>query len=1048
MPRPIKDRDTLLRYAEFHNPKSRILLEAITVTSEDIKDTYNEWYAADSITGWSILVEGGARPLGSQATKVTTTVNNGDTITSFPGLSGSPVGVALVEWDTSVDDMLQGIGSLTAKLDPDADGSGAVVTNWGCQLFRVASADVTEFDQQEQWQLEAISRNTVVEAAAIVADVEFAFPEVDTTIGTPPDILDLELVTQVTGARPATVVVITALKADGAIADNCAWLGDTGNSTAINAGHIVTRYNLTEIDDQQAEQTLTTKNVSAPVNGLPFFSIQAAGYTTQTIKFTGANAPTLASTPTKTVEFMLEDEEPSSADGQGFVRNNGSTTWVAFTDGQTTDDLAGVSTTGPVYEMRYVATPSTSGLVAPTIRRMGVRELSRELVSGVARVGNPTYSLDPFTMKSSIPTLQLELTRDGQPDYRDYATELFSDNHAGQLEFRVHYGSTELDREQWINIDNFRLQNYESAGDVIAVDAIHPLALVKKDIPAGSTSGQDAIVVNGSTDTIPSVYGELLGAAGIPDRYKGVQIAATTSTATPKVRKTLGKPRPAKDELDRLAFIYGGAIIPSGGRLKFKQIWTSTGGLAHSPIEHFDHIIPVSVSPNLDRRIVQYRVPYDFDLNLDNGRGGFSNTAFQQSTAAISKLGHAALEPSQELDEETAQWIVGSTYAEAIAARTVAAFRQGAVVLSFKSSHPKPWLELGDFVEVKTDRFVGRGVETDRALRGRLSVVGVIIQHDMEGTEFSVWVPAIEPTLPSVNVLDIDYGVPSVHVTSIHTEAIGSSTNGDQLFQQVLTLRPSKDCKRIRFRIGATGNYTVPTLTGPDTLYKVDYSWTDFSPGKEFEHVLRQKSLGYATTATAVRSFRLQQSSTGVISDVEDGDDGLVPIPGLKISLAPISTTTAGTAGVTQILPLAPLRRQLSTSQVDNGTNSYFGGSWRVGTGLSLNLSTAGNPLVRSERNVSAYTANITASTGVDVVLANASTAAITVTLPDGTAGYREITVKKTDGSTNGVSVIGHSTADTIDGSSSTTVTTQNSAITVINNTSSSPMNWSIVASL
>ncbi len=143
------------------------------------------------------------------------------------------------------------------------------------------------------------------------------------------------------------------------------------------------------------------------------------------------------------------------------------------------------------------------------------------------------------------------------------------------------------------------------------------------------------------------------------------------------------------------------------------------------------------------------------------------------------------------------------------------------------------------------------------------------------------------------------------------------------------------------------------------------------------------------------------------------------------------------------------VRAKLTFNQTTDWlTDNLAGYRMEAVNGVGITWSTGGEIQLDAQRRFSHATGSMTVGAYDDIVLASASTAAVTVTLPDGTAGYRQITVKKTDGSTNGVAVIGHSTADTIDGSSSAAITTQNSAITVINNTSSSPMNWSIVASL
>lgn len=939
MPKPIKEE--LLKYAEQHPPKARVILEAITVESEDIKDTKADWDGADSTTGWATLGSGGAKPAGSVSNKINYATGTGDAITSFPGLAGSPVPVMTIRWSANTqDETFQDITSFTARLDPDADGvSGKNVQHYIGQLFRVAVIE------DDDWTLEQITPPVWALAPGTVGEVTFPINGLPAKVNIPP----------VGETRPYTVIVIRAVKSDGTDATNVAWIGTTGSSSTTVSGHTVATYNLVSIGGAgNADNTYTKKQIQSRT-GLGRFAIKGPTFTQQTIAFTGSsaggNAPRLAATPTGTVEFVLEDEEPGGSSGQGYVRNAGSLTWVAFTDGQTVDDLAGVTSTGPVYEMRYIATPSTSGFLVPTVRRMGVRELARETLDGIARIGNPMYELDPFSLKASIPTLSFELTRDGVLDYRDYATELFSDNHPGGLEFRVWYGHPDLDRQYWTLLDQYRLNNYDAAGDSIVVDCLHPLALLKKTIPAASTGGMDAVVFNTSTVTIASAYQSILDTAGVPDRYHGVRVTLD-STSAPDVGKIISRERPAKEETDRLAFIEGGAVIPSGGRLKWKRIWSSTGALYNSPSVTFENIAPTAISPNLDRRIISYRAPYGYSDSRDNNRGGFSNAAFVQSTAAQSKLGHADLYPVQNLDDETAQWIKSSTYASAIARRTVAAFRQGAVMLSFRSDHPRPWVELGDTVEVRTDRFVGRTLEGDRALRGRIGVLGVVVGHDLNGEQFTVWVPDIENARSATPGIAIDYARPEVFVTAVRAEAAGTNADGDQLFTQKFTIRTNFDTQSIRVQRGALASWSIAESTGGTSSFtNQQYIWNDFTPGTEFEHVVRDRagtgSGPVASSTDAFEFYRIQQSSTGTISDIEDANDGWAPLDNLSFWFYPYSKSTgSGVVGTAKIIEGAPLQTQTSASEFTDGTNTYHGGSLRVGSGLTLSLTTDGIPQI------------------------------------------------------------------------------------------------------
>ena len=923
--KPVKE--ALLEYAEHQNPRAHLILEAVTIESEDIKDTRTDWNAADSVTGWTRLHNGGAKPSGSEADKIAYSTGTADVVTSLGGITAASIGVVAVRWSPSTaDEVFQDINGFTARLDPDADGGGKEVTHYVGQMFRLAREDVGD------WTLEAITVPSRVLAPVSTSDVLFPVTGVSTRIGDAPE----------GDSQPTTVLVVAAYKGDGAVASNVAWLGNTSITTTTVGNNRVTGYTLVEINDESGSQTVHVKAITTGA-GIPRFAIKGQTYTQQTIEFTGSNAPTLANTPTGTVEFVLEDEEPGGSSGAGYVRNNGSTTWVAFTDGQTVTDLTGVSSTGPQYEMRYIASPSTSGFTIPTIRRLGVRELTRETVDGIARIGNPIYQLDPFSLKAGIPVLSFELTRDGVQDYRDYATELFSDNHVGQMEFRVHYGHEDLDRKDWLLLDQFRLHDYESGGEAIVVDAIHPLALLKQTIPKGSTAGQDPVVIAGTTDTVEDAYLNILNTVGLPDRYKGVLVS---STATTKVAKTLSEPRPAKEEAERLAFIEGGAVIPSGGRLKWQRIWSTTGGLVNAPVAHFDNIAPVSVSPNLDRRIVTYRVPYGWSQKLNEGRGGFEGAIFQSSSSALSKLGHATLEPVQDLDAETSKWLLndsttGSIYAQAIAGRTVAAFKQGAVAISFQAEHPQPWLELGDTVEVSTDRLVGRGVETDRALRGRLSVTGPIIEHDLRGEAFTVWVPELDAAVPLPTNIPIDYGTPEIAIVEQRQRSLVPS-GGNQRFERDFLLQPSVSCKSY----GVVYSFArINDPPGSPTFISGNYYVDTTTPG-----VVESHTIGESSTGGSAQTFIIRNSTA--LGPVADAAVSVTVTPYSKIG----GSTGGGVAGLAQPILTDKLgdsdyvgvRAQVSGASTGWVTDTVSGYRLVAGTGISIAFSTAGEIVISS----------------------------------------------------------------------------------------------------
>ncbi len=741
----------LQKYALADPPRAHVIVQAVKETASDIKDTKTDYAGADTTVGWAILADGGARPTGTTASAVAaSTADTADAITSLGGMTAATLPVPVVEWfGPSVE--AEELRQLVARLDPVAGTTTKVVQYWRAQLWRVAS--VRPFRQDyangEYWDFEPLTFPVTVTAGSVVSDVTFEFGNVRSDVGDPPEYPEGSDGSGLSRGRPATAVVIEALDANNQIASNVAWIGDTADDSETNNSHIVSRFDLSNLGTPAEDPTYTRKQTTGQsVNGLPRFRLRSRAYTEQTLTWSGAgNRLDLGAAPTNPVEFVVESEQPggSSLTAQARVVN-GSTTWTTVQDGQLDSDVGLTGSTGGEYEVRVISTPSTAGNAIATVRRVGVREVTiTTLASEMVSVSNPTYSLDPDTFKASIPTLDLALQRDLR-DYRDYATELFSDNHPGEIDFRVMYGSTSLARQHWMHLDTFRLYNYETAGDPVVIQAVHPLALAKQTVPVGTTSGQSALVFSGSTDTTESAYSVLLDTPNVPGRYKGVRLTTSTSGAT-KIGHTLVEPRPLKDELDRLAFIEGGAVIPSGGRYKWRRMFTTTGGFEPlaSELTRLADVEAVGVSPNLDRRVVSYRAPYNWNEALDNGRGGYANQVFTVSTAAQSKLGHGLLGSHQDLPDDTAKWLRGSTYASAITARTLRSRKQGMVVLRVRPDLPQPQLELGDPVVVPTDRFVGRSLETDRAIRGRSAFYGVVVEHDMLGSELAVWVPEIDP---------------------------------------------------------------------------------------------------------------------------------------------------------------------------------------------------------------------------------------------------------------------------------------------------------------
>jgi hypothetical protein len=127
-------------------------------------------------------------------------------------------------------------------------------------------------------------------------------------------------------------------------------------------------------------------------------------------------------------------------------------------------------------------------------------------------------------------------------------------------------------------------------------------------------------------------------------------------------------------------------------------------------------------------------------------------------------------------------------------------------------------------------------------------------------------------------------------------------------------------------------------------------------------------------------------------------------------------------------------------------------------TGVSTSLPTVGgdngtwgeklNNFLVSSHTASGFLSTISSQTSAytmgqypgETVLANATSGAFNVTLPDATLTTNFYTVKKTDSSTNAVTV-NTTSSQTIDGGSTAVLTVQYASITVVSNST----NWYVI---
>ncbi len=387
--------------------------------------------------------------------------------------------------------------------------------------------------------------------------------------------------------------------------------------------------------------------------------------------------------------------------------------------------------------MRVTLTPAGSWQT-PIARRMGVREIEAEIVDGLVTFGETSYAVDPLTGDSEIAEVEVELRTDGRRDYRSFVEDLFATYHIGELELDVMIGHPDLAREHWGHVDSFLIDDYtvDNQRGVLILYCVSPLSLALVTIPPESSGTRTAISYTAETDK--AIYDDLVSSQlVIPGRYLGPGVSNTSEERT----KTLREPRKGFEELYRIAFLAGGSLITSQGRLKYVDLYNDES--EPDPRSHFlhDEITVLGVSPGFRTRITQFQAGYGWS-DSRGPSGDFRRTAHSEAQQNIrDNLGRALIDINETLDEETAKYLLQTIDAQTIAQRMIDYFSTGMMLVRFRSHMLKPFLEPGDPVVVETDAFVGRDPNSGNAVRGRNAFYGKVQRlHDFVGQEFTVWV--------------------------------------------------------------------------------------------------------------------------------------------------------------------------------------------------------------------------------------------------------------------------------------------------------------------
>ena len=751
--------DELAQYVESVPMRARPILETVIASASDIKDRKSDYSGADATAAFTLFDDGGVRLIGSGTDTLaenTTRVAGAD-LTNLQPPTESSLGCALVELgNTTVVGQQTEIFGATAYLDPNTSGAGGgqEVTHWFANLYRFDGVSIE--GGEEAWSLQPIASDSVA-AASSPGNVTFTFAKGQNfpAFGDPPDLEEASVGSTIPSG-PSVVLIVWGLKGNGEIASNTSWDCDANNSSVTDGAHKVYRFNLTALDSSADVGTL--RYTAAAASGVPAMALTAnTSYTSATISWTNAGSPSneldLGSAPSSDtdLEMVLQYSAPSTTTVVAQIRqpDSGSGSpgaWFTFVDG----DVIGEDRSGDeggndlstlprqqTYDLQVALNTTTARTHTPRLFRVGVREITHEIVDGVMDVESAGWAIDPITCSGEIPSLDVLLHREGEKDYRSWADDLFTDNHLNDLVFRIWVGHPDLARKYWLHIDDFLVGDYKPLTAGISVRLVSPLQYVLLPIPAHSSGSRTPKEYDGQT--LLQVFDDIINVqAAVPTRYRGNALCGSTQGIT-SVTKTVSVETQAIDVLRQINWLNGSVLISSQGVFKTVPLFSDIPMDGKTqPTFPYDDITVLATDTGFDRRITTFDVSYGWDGSKYAGEKRAT-----PGTTVLDRLGATAFAQASQLDDGTARWIENTTNAETVGNRVIDNFLTGLSQVRFTSSTPKPWLEPGDVCVIEQDLYVGKDPRTGRALRGRGWSKAVVTQcHDVMGQEFTVWVPA------------------------------------------------------------------------------------------------------------------------------------------------------------------------------------------------------------------------------------------------------------------------------------------------------------------
>lgn len=802
---------------------AHLILEAVRVAREAVHDTLSEWETVTVVSGQvHMLADGAIKILGTGETLASGAPTNttDDAITDLD--DKEPFEIVELEWLGS-DYQYREITEVRARLDPNRDGTGQFVKTWVAQLFRVARWFLFLAEESPAAQIEPISAPVRVAAGSLVTDVTFTLRQDVTervTIGDP--------AVDDTGinfwpSRPYTILMVWALAADGTAAPNVAWIGSAATSQVSTSSYVARRMSYTRVDSPTRGLHQGGAFIGTASFGMPIFELRSVSYAQAVVQFRAA----LGAAPVDEVRFVSQFHAWRGSSVATEARVPGAATWYEFADG----DAAGADNRAsggkdladlPVrddYDIRVTLTPGPGGVSSPVVRRVGVEERDTIDLPGRAVVRTLSWSIDPLYLKAKIPELVVEVIRDGVRDYRDAITELLATTDVADIELRLWIGHEDprvLARHNWLLLDAFVVEDVEPRGESVLLTAVSPLALLRRAVPAFDSAAGERKPVTYSAQPIQTVYEDLLhNHVALPARFRGQPPIDQTL-----VSRTL-KESDGKDELDALAFIAGGSVISSQGRVKWVPVHLDVANDTRPhPVAMFprERVRMEAAAPGYRQGIAEIFVPWGW-IEPDDGQPRYIGESRAFNLPALQRLSQVTIDQPLRIDDRIAKWIPQtgtdaegkpvSTLADAIGTRIVQTMGSGLIVTRFQAIDAHPELEPGDVVAVETDWFVARKPTSGAPVRGLIWLYGrVIAIDDPWGRDLTVWVPGYDWIEPSqVRIQRVNYAAPTVIDVSFVVHLIGAVD---------VTVKCNQDARSIRIAV-STSAYPTKTAVRAQT---------------------------------------------------------------------------------------------------------------------------------------------------------------------------------------------------------------------------------------